>query len=339
MALVLPVLSALSEGHRRGVVHRDLKPQNIFVTRSRSGLLVPKVLDFGISKLRDDNRIRTVTGGSNFLGTVTYVSPEQARTARLVDGRSDEYSMAVVLYQAVTGKTPHEAENTIELIYKIASGEFAPPRRHAPELPEAFEQVLLRALRTNPDDRFDSVRSFGEALLPFAPEAVQREWLPEFVGPQRPLTPPPPPAVGISLQPRSGPSTFSVTAPVTAEDPRGNEPRRSRVMFAAAAALSFVCLALAVWGGLRWWASPPPQIAAEPPVLSTPPAPAPPDPQPREPLPAASDHVPPEPAERPAPAPRLGRAVPAARPNKLSASGPIKTLRAPRGTNNALILE
>lgn len=200
VALMLPVFSAVAEGHRRGVVHRDLKPHNIFITKNRAGAFHPKVLDFGISKLRDDNRIQTVTEGSTFLGTVTYMSPEQARAAKTVDGRSDEYSLAVVLYQVVTGKTPHEAENTIELIYKIAAGEMQAPRVYQPDLPPAFETILLKALSTNPTDRFDSVRAFGAALLPFADAGSQQEWQPDFVGPPRPLTPAPPAPSESTLQ-------------------------------------------------------------------------------------------------------------------------------------------
>jgi eukaryotic-like serine/threonine-protein kinase len=192
VALILPILSAVAEGHRRGVFHRDLKPQNIFVGNTRAGDPLPKVLDFGISKLKDEGKANQLTEANSFLGTVTYMSPEQARAARSVDGRSDEYSMAVVLYQCVTGVTPHEADNSIELIYKIASGELIPPRTRRPELPQEFEVVLMRALATSPDDRYESVRSFAGALLPFTTADARQLWVREFTGRERPLTPAPP---------------------------------------------------------------------------------------------------------------------------------------------------
>lgn len=193
VSVMLPVLSAVAEGHRRGVFHRDLKPHNIFVGQTRAGDVLPKVLDFGISKLKDEGKPNTFTEANSFLGTVTYMSPEQARAARSVDGRSDEYSLAVVLYQCVTGKTPHVGENTIELIYKIASGEFDPPRKHRPALPVEFEAVLLRALSTSPDARYESVRAFASALLPFASDEARALWSREFNERERPLTPAPPP--------------------------------------------------------------------------------------------------------------------------------------------------
>lgn len=192
VSLMLPVLSAVAEGHRRGVFHRDLKPHNIFVGQTRAGEVLPKVLDFGISKLKDEGKPNTFTEANSFLGTVTYMSPEQARAARSVDGRSDEYSLAVVLYQCVTGRTPHVGENTIELIYKIASGEFDPPRKHRPDLPQEFESVLMRALCTSPDARYESVRLFASALLPFASQEARALWEREFTERERPLTPAPP---------------------------------------------------------------------------------------------------------------------------------------------------
>jgi eukaryotic-like serine/threonine-protein kinase len=192
VALILPILSAVAEGHRRGVFHRDLKPQNIFVGNTRSGDPLPKVLDFGISKLKDEGKVNPLTEANSFLGTVTYMSPEQARTARSVDGRSDEYSMAVVLYQCVTGATPHDADNSIELIYKIASGELVTLRTRRSDLPEEFGAVVMRALSTNPDDRYESVRAFAGALLPFTTQDARQLWVREFTGRERPLTPAPP---------------------------------------------------------------------------------------------------------------------------------------------------
>lgn len=232
VSLMMPILSAVSEGHRRGVFHRDLKPQNIFIGNTRGGDALPKVLDFGISKLKDEGKPNTFTEANSFLGTVTYMSPEQARAARSVDGRSDEYSLAVVLYQCVTGVTPHVAENSIELIYKIASGELVAPRVHRPELPQEFEATLMRALATNPDDRFDSVRSFAGELLPFATPDSRQLWSREFTGRERPLTPAPPApgdstlAAMATFSTVTGATTLSGTASEAHTPPR---PRSSRI--------------------------------------------------------------------------------------------------------------
>ena len=252
VSLMLPVLSAVAEGHRRGVFHRDLKPHNIFVGQTRAGDVLPKVLDFGISKLKDEGKPNTFTEANSFLGTVTYMSPEQARAARSVDGRSDEYSLAVVLYQCVTGKTPHVGENTIELIYKIASGEFDPPRKHRPDLPPEFELVLLRALSTSPDARYESVRSFACALLPFASVEARGLWSREFNELERPLTPAPPaPDSTLSalatLSTLNGATTLSGSASeVDIAPPFATHPRTTRMPFllagaaVATAALAFL---------------------------------------------------------------------------------------------------
>jgi len=242
VALILPILSAVAEGHRRGVFHRDLKPQNIFVGNTRAGDPLPKVLDFGISKLKDEGKANQLTEANSFLGTVTYMSPEQARAARSVDGRSDEYSMAVVLYQCVTGVTPHEADNSIELIYKIASGELIPPRTRRPDLPQEFEVILMRALATNPDNRYESVRAFAGALLPFAtPDALQL-WTREFTGRERPLTPAPPApgestlAAMATFTSLTGATTLSGTASEahTPPRPRKRVPRLPAALAGAA---------------------------------------------------------------------------------------------------------
>src|SRR5947209_10727305 len=90
--LMLPVISAVSTAHEHGVIHRDLKPQNIFLSRGPWGEAIPKVLDFGVSKLVDDGEAVALTGTQAMLGTVTYMSPEQARGARGVDARSDQYA-------------------------------------------------------------------------------------------------------------------------------------------------------------------------------------------------------------------------------------------------------
>jgi serine/threonine-protein kinase len=171
--LMLPVISAVSTAHEHGVIHRDLKPQNIFLSRGPWGEAIPKVLDFGVSKLVDDREAVALTGTQAMLGTVTYMSPEQARGARGVDARSDQYAIGLILYEMVTGARAHPGESALEILHHIANGVFVPPRTARPELPVAMEAVLLRCLAAQPSDRYPSLRALGQALLPHAGEKAR----------------------------------------------------------------------------------------------------------------------------------------------------------------------
>ncbi len=171
--LMLPVISAVSTGHDHGVIHRDLKPQNIFLSHGPWGEAIPKVLDFGVSKLVDDRNAVALTGTQAMLGTVTYMSPEQARGARGVDARSDQYAIGLILYEMVTGTRAHPGESALEILHHIANGIFVPPRTVRPELSVAMEAVLLRCLAAQPNDRYPSLRALGQALLPHAGEKAR----------------------------------------------------------------------------------------------------------------------------------------------------------------------
>jgi tRNA A-37 threonylcarbamoyl transferase component Bud32 len=171
--LMLPVISAVSTAHEHGVIHRDLKPQNIFLARGPWGEAIPKVLDFGVSKLVDGGDAVALTGTQAMLGTVTYMSPEQARGARNVDARSDQYAIGLILYEMVTGTRAHPGESALEILHHIANGIFVPPRTVRPELPVAMEAVLLRCLAAQPGDRYPSLRALGQALLPHAGEKAR----------------------------------------------------------------------------------------------------------------------------------------------------------------------
>jgi serine/threonine-protein kinase len=166
--LLLPVVSAVVAGHDKGVVHRDLKPQNVFLARGHWGESIPKVLDFGVSKLTGGDNSTALTGTLAILGTASYMSPEQARGARNVDGQSDQYSLGLVLYEMLTGKRAHPGENQLEVLHNIANGELIPPQRVRPDLPPALLAAVTRMLALAPADRFPSLRAAGRALLPLA---------------------------------------------------------------------------------------------------------------------------------------------------------------------------
>ncbi|HLO94354.1 MAG TPA: serine/threonine-protein kinase [Burkholderiaceae bacterium] len=156
LQLVARLARALHYAHSHGVVHRDIKPANVMLDRvSRS----VKLMDFGIARIADGSRTRT----GLVLGTPSFMSPEQLAGLH-VDGRSDLYSLGVLLYQLLTGQLPHQAESMAKLMYRIANE--APPdvRNFRPELPEALAMVLALALEKRPELRYANGEQFAQDL-------------------------------------------------------------------------------------------------------------------------------------------------------------------------------
>lgn len=169
--LVLQACEALAEAHALGIVHRDLKPSNLFCVRRSDGLLAIKVLDFGISKITAggvaDLRL---TESSATVGSPLYMSPEQMSSARVVDERSDVWSLGVILYESLTCELPFDAGNLPELAVKIATERPKPIRTVRSEVPAALERVIARCLEKRPEDRYADVAELARALAPFGPK-------------------------------------------------------------------------------------------------------------------------------------------------------------------------
>jgi serine/threonine-protein kinase len=161
--LVLPVAMAVAAGHDRGIMHRDLKPENIFL-HNESGRIVPKLLDFGVSRMLGARRI---TVNSHVFGTPQYMAPEQARGEKINDPRTDQYALGVILYEGLTGRLPMTAQHPYVLLHSVAFGSFLPPSVHVP-VARGLERVILRAMARDPNQRFASMRELASALLPFA---------------------------------------------------------------------------------------------------------------------------------------------------------------------------
>jgi serine/threonine-protein kinase len=153
------VADALAYAHSHGVVHRDIKPDNILIDRA-SGR--PLVTDFGIARAAAGETRLTVTGVA--VGTPAYMSPEQALGEREVDGRSDVYSLAVVAYHMLVGETPFKAANTPAMLVKHVSERPRPIRERRPDIPAYLAVAIDRALAKRPDDRFADAAEFRDAL-------------------------------------------------------------------------------------------------------------------------------------------------------------------------------
>lgn len=196
--LLAEVASALDFGHSRGVVHRDVKPSNIIVLPNGH----PKVMDFGVAQLQRNQRL-TATGST--LGTPQYMAPEQIR-GEVVDGRADEFGLAAIAYEALTGHTAFEADSFSAVMYRIISGDLKDATTLNPQLPEGVNAVLRRGLATDAAARYPTCAELTAALdsaigmtdLPGfaavaapAPAFDQRARL-EVVPPRAPSPPPPP---------------------------------------------------------------------------------------------------------------------------------------------------
>lgn len=164
--LVLQICSALGVAHAQGIVHRDMKPDNVFLTREGDAGDVVKVLDFGISKF---STAGSATRTGSMLGTPQYMAPEQMGDSSRVDGRADVYSVGVILFEMLAGRPPFEADTIPGLIMKVVSQ--PPPELSVlrPDLPPAVCAIVHRAMAKLADERLPSIGALAEALVPFAP--------------------------------------------------------------------------------------------------------------------------------------------------------------------------
>ena len=144
------ILRALAEAHRSQIIHRDIKPQNIMLLEN--GKI--KVMDFGVAKVSDVGTSLTATGKA--VGTVYYMSPEQAAGRRDIDTRSDIYSLGAVMYELATGQTPFKGETPIAVLVKHMHDDPVPPRQLNSSIPVGLEQVILCAMSKDPANRFQT---------------------------------------------------------------------------------------------------------------------------------------------------------------------------------------
>ena len=173
--VMLSVCAAIRACHDAGIIHRDLKPSNVFLCDGDDEPDV-KILDFGVSKppIASD-----LTREGQIVGTPQYLAPEQ------VDGKAvpqtDQYAIGVMLYACLTKSLPYQNHASFGLLRAIVLGKFPTPRGLRPELPETLEEIILRAMRTAPEARFESVHALGRELLPFGSAHAREKWRPYYL--------------------------------------------------------------------------------------------------------------------------------------------------------------
>jgi serine/threonine protein kinase len=172
LAILLPILSAVTELHAQGVVHRDIKPANVLLGRGDEA--APKLADFGLSRFVEEASALTDSGMT--MGTPEYMAPEVTRGSHESTEWSDQYALGVMIYECVTNARPFYGGTTYEVMQSVVHGPVVPPSELESSLPKGFDRVVLRAMHREPCERFESVEQLGAALLPFASEDSAARW-------------------------------------------------------------------------------------------------------------------------------------------------------------------
>ncbi|MEX2153162.1 MAG: protein kinase [Gemmatimonadaceae bacterium] len=206
--IISDVADALDYAHRQGVVHRDIKPDNILLDRATGR---PLVTDFGIARAAAEESRLTVTGMA--VGTPAYMSPEQALGERDVDGRSDMYSLGIVAYQMLAGETPFKATNTPAMLMKHVSEPPPPLRGRRADVPASLASAIEHSLAKRPDDRWRSAAEMRDAIL-------GRPMARPYPEPPPPHIPTPPPPPSSSRPPQSARLPRGYPEPVLLAPPR-----------------------------------------------------------------------------------------------------------------------
>ena len=216
LAWALPVIAGLRHAHGLGVVHRDLKPDNVFLARTDDGHDVPLVIDFGAA--RTDAAAPSITASGVMIGTPLYMAPEQLWGGRHATARSDQYALAFTLYECLAGAPPFEAESLVEVIQRVQAGGFTALADRAPQVPAGLSDAVMRALSTDPDARFADLAAFARALLPWADVGDRARWSAAFGADTFDTPAPREAAVTVDAPPRAVVSPIS-TAPSRPEEP------------------------------------------------------------------------------------------------------------------------
>jgi eukaryotic-like serine/threonine-protein kinase len=338
---LLEACEAVAEAHTRGIVHRDLKPANLFLAEGSNGGLMIKVLDFGISKVTSSNPERlSITDTAVLMGSPAYMSPEQLESSRNVDGRSDIWSLGVILYELVMGALPFGGDSVPQLVRAVISGARAPLTDSDASLGE-LEAIVARCLQQDRSERFQTVGELHAALerfvRPNAPAAAG-EGSASAIGFARPSVEGPQVSAGADTEaaaPAPPPGTPESAWGRTHGGRRGSWQRHGVAIGALAALL----------GGFGFWllergdhpgegsargrdgsALDPARVETAVTQLQAPPSP----------LPQLPPSAPPQPAEAPPSAPVLPLDAPSAPAANAAVAAPRSALATGNGANGAV---
>ncbi|MFO0566316.1 MAG: serine/threonine-protein kinase [Polyangiaceae bacterium] len=170
---VMQAMEAIAEAHQLGIVHRDLKPSNLFVTRRADDSPLVKVLDFGIAKANEGGQSQQLTQTAGVMGSPLYMAPEQIRSSKHVDPRADIWSLAIILYELLAGRSPFDGESAGAVFAAIVADPPPPLRVARPDVPPELEAIINRCLAKSPDQRFTTVADLASALAPFGGRDTQ----------------------------------------------------------------------------------------------------------------------------------------------------------------------
>lgn len=295
VAILDEMLAALGAAHRGGVIHRDLKPGNVFLVENAEGVRSLKLLDFGIAKVVASQPSDALTRVGSLLGTPEYMAPEQIRGEQ-VSPATDLYSVGVIAFQMLTGRLPFRGEQMSVLLAQV---EAKPPALSslAPDVPKVLESIVMRLLAKSPAKRYasaEAVRSELSVLLPSRPAESQESSSPSIVSQRQPRTNGPALAAAVEMEPGTGEPSTEVLHVLKPAKPWWLVGVAATALVASAGVVGFKVL---------HHPPPAPQLAAPVPQGVAAPAPAPQEPSPPVPPPPEPSSPPAQAAVEPAATP------------------------------------
>lgn len=225
---VLQACEALGEAHAAGIVHRDVKPENLFLAGGGDAAPIVKVVDFGIAKRLDTTRTKVVTGPTDSMGSPCYMSPEQMASPRAVDARTDVWSLGVVLYRLLSGGLPFDGDSLVEIFARVVHAPVPRLAELRPEVDRHLERIVERCLEKKPEARHPSIAALAEELSTYRAAALSQ------------TSPSLTPAVHSERSPSEAPVVTHVDAPI--------EPAHAGRRFRSLLATAAVAMSAAIAG-------------------------------------------------------------------------------------------